>query len=84
MTITSVVSVVAVCISAFSIGMAIWTSKKKEAQDDSGQMATIIYGVETIKDGVSEIKRDMRDMREEIRGIDRRVTKLETHFEDTH
>ena len=45
-------------------------------------MTTLVVGVETIKDGISEIKRDLKDTREEMKSFDRRLTRVETLIED--
>ena len=45
-------------------------------------MTTLVVGVETIKDGISEIKRDIRDTREEMKSFDRRLTVVETQMQN--
>lgn len=79
---TVIVSVVGLCISAMAIGVTIYNAKKKETKEDTGQMTTLVVGVETIKDGISEIKRDLKDTREEMKSFDRRLTRVETLIED--
>jgi peptidoglycan hydrolase CwlO-like protein len=79
---TVIVSVVGLCISATAIGVTIYNAKKKETKEDTGQMTTLVVGVETIKDGISEIKRDLKDTREEMKSFDRRLTRVETLIED--
>jgi peptidoglycan hydrolase CwlO-like protein len=79
---TVIVSVVGLCISATAIGVTIYNAKKKETKEDTGTMTTLVVGVETIKDGVSEIKRDLKDTREEMKSFDRRLTRVETLIED--
>lgn len=79
---TVILSVVGFCISATAIGVTIYNAKKKETKEDMGQMTTLVVGVETIKDGISEIKRDLKDTREEMKSFDRRLTRVETLIED--
>jgi peptidoglycan hydrolase CwlO-like protein len=79
---TVIVSVVGLCISATAIGVTIYNAKKKETKEDTGTMTTLVVGVETIKDGISEIKRDLKDTREEMKSFDRRLTRVETLIED--
>lgn len=78
---TIILSVVGLCVSATAIGVTIYNTKKKETKEDTGQMTTLVVGVETIKDGISEIKRDIKDTREEMKGFDRRLTRVETVLE---
>jgi len=82
MTLAATLSIVGLCISATAIGVTIYNAKKKEIKDDNGQMTTLVVGVETIKDGISEIKRDIRDTREEMKSFDRRLTVVETQMQN--
>lgn len=75
-------NVITFCISIFAILVTIYNVVKNGTKENTGELTTVIVGLENIKDGVSEIKRDMKDMREEIRGIDKRVTRLETVIEE--
>lgn len=75
-------NVITFCISIFAILVTIYNLVKNGTKENTGELTTVIVGLENIKDGVSEIKRDMKDMREEIRGIDKRVTRLETVIEE--
>lgn len=74
---TIICSVIGFCFSAFAIGVTIYNTKKKETKEDVGTMTTLVTGIEFIKDGVSEIKRDMKDLRTDVSSIDKRVTCLE-------
>lgn len=75
---TIILSVVGLCVSATAIGVTIYNTKKKETKEDTGTMTALVVGVETIKDGISEIKRDIRDTRDEMKSFDRRLTRVET------
>ena len=70
-------SVIGFCLSAFAIGVTIYNAKKKETKEDVGTLTTLVTGIEFIKEGISEIKRDTKDLRAEVSGIDKRLTCLE-------
>ena len=64
---STIVSVIGFCISAFAIGVTIYNAKKKETKEDAGTMSTVLFGINSIKEDVSEMKRDVRDMRTEYK-----------------
>ena len=67
MTIASALTIVGLCLSATAIGVTIYNAKKKETKEDAGTMSTVLFGINSIKEDVSEMKRDVRDMRTEYK-----------------
>ena len=76
-------NVVSYGISIIAVLITIYTLVKNSTKEDSSAMTTVIVKLENIENGVKETQRDMKDLRDDVRGIDKRVTRLETLMEDS-
>ena len=70
-------------ISIIAVLITIYTLVKNSTKEDSSALTTVIVKLENINSIVSETQRDMKSIQEDVRGIDKRVTRLETLMEDT-
>jgi peptidoglycan hydrolase CwlO-like protein len=65
--VTILLSVIAVCLSAI-FGYAIFRrNAKTDDKAEASQMTTVIVSLESIKDGIKEIKLDMSNVKDEVR-----------------
>lgn len=70
-------------ISIIAVLITIYTLVKNSTKEDSSALTTVIVKLENINSIVTETQRDMKSIQEDVRGIDKRVTRLETLMEDT-
>lgn len=65
--VTILLSVIAVCLSGI-FGFAIYRrNTKTDDKAEASQMTTVIVSLESIKDGIKEIKLDMSNVKDEVR-----------------
>jgi hypothetical protein len=65
--VTILLSVISVCLTAF-FGYAIFRrNAKSDDKAEASQMTTVIVSLESIKDGIKEIKLDMSNVKNEVR-----------------
>lgn len=76
-------NVISYGISIIAVLITIYTLVKNSTKEDSSALTTVIVKLENINTIVSETQRDMKSIQEDVRGIDKRVTRLETLMEDT-
>lgn len=74
-------NVISYGISIIAVLITIYTLVKNSTKEDSSALTTVIVKLESIKDIVSETQNDLKSIQEDVRGIDKRVTKLETLME---
>lgn len=73
--------VISVISLAFGIYQTVSNLKRNERIDnrsEAGQLTTVIVKLESIGEGVSEIKSDMRSVKAEVQDLRDRVTRIET------
>ena len=82
---------IALIISAVSLGFGIYQGvsnlRRNDRQDnraEATQITAVIVKLETIGEGVNEIKSDMRNIRNEIKDIRERLTKVEESTKSAH
>lgn len=82
---------IALIISAISLGFGIYQGvsnlKRNDRQDnraEATQITAVIVKLETIGEGINEIKLDMRNIRNEIKDIRERLTKVEESTKSAH
>ena len=82
---------VALVISALSLAFGIYQGvsnmKRNQRTDnvqEASQMTTVIVKLENIGDGITEIKTDMRSVKDEIRDLRDRLIKVEQSTKDAH
>lgn len=54
----------------------------KEAKECTVETTAVVYKLESIKDIVTETRRDIKDIQADIKGLEKRVTTLETQFKE--
>lgn len=82
---------VSIMISVVSVAFALYAGisnlKRNKAADDKNdatQMTTVIVKLESIGDGVSEIKNDMRNIRADVQNLHERVVAVEASTNSLH
>lgn len=82
---------IALVISAVSLGFGIYQGvsnlRRNDRQDnraEATQITAVIVKLETIGEGVNEIKVDMRNIKNEINDIRERLTKVEESTKSAH
>lgn len=75
---------VAILISGISMAFGIYTgisnmkrSAKKDVQDDTTQLTTVIVKLENIGNDITEMKGDMRDVKDDIKDHSTRLVRVE-------
>jgi predicted proteasome-type protease len=72
-------------ISGFLALLALLTylrNRKKDDKQDAGASAQVYSALEYIKEGVRDIQKEQRLMREDVGALSQRVSKLEGRLED--
>lgn len=82
---------VAIVISALSLAFGIYQgitnmkrSQRAEDKQDATQLTTVIVKLENIGDGISEIKADMRNVKDEVRELRDRIIAVENSTKSAH
>ena len=82
---------ISLIISAVSLGFGIYQGvsnlRRNDRQDnraEATQITAVIVKLETIGEGVNEIKVDMRNIKNEINDIRERLTKVEESTKSAH
>ena len=82
---------VALVISALSLAFGIYQgitnmkrNQRNDDRHDATQLTTVIVKLENIGVGVSEIKSDMRSMKDEVRELRDRLIKVENSTASAH
>lgn len=68
-------------ISILAVLITIFTIVKNGTKEDNTVMTTVVVKLENIEKGVSDIQRDQRDMRDEIKDHSERIIKIESFIE---
>lgn len=82
---------VALLISLVSLGFALYSGisnlKRNKAMDDkkeATELTTVIVKLETIGEGVSEIKRDMQNVKNDVQELRERIATVENSAKSAH
>lgn len=66
-------------------GLSNWKrGNKQDTKSDTTQLTTVIVKLENIKDGISEIKSDMKGVRSEVSELRERTAKNESSISSLH
>lgn len=75
---------VALVISVLSVGFGIWSgfsnvkrNEKNDTKADASQLTTVIVKLENIGNGITEIKNDMRNVKDDMKDLNIRLVKME-------
>lgn len=86
--IETVLSIIAVLISAFSVISSTKRNERKdtegEAEDRASTHTMLITKLENISDDLKDIKRDYRDTRMEVQNLRERVVAVESSLKSYH
>lgn len=66
-----------ILISAVALVFAWYQYLRTAHSDDTTQITTVIVKLEAIAEGITEIKSDMRNIKEELQDLRERVAKVE-------
>ena len=70
----------AALISICTLGLGFVAARrnfKTEVKQDTTEMTTVIVKLENIQGGISEIKTDVKGIKDDVKSLDRRVTIVE-------
>ncbi len=88
MTIETVLSIIAVLISAFSVISSTKRNERKDTKGEAEDRATthtmLITKLENIADDIKDIKRDYRETRDEVQNLRDRVIAVEQSLKSYH
>ena len=71
-------NMISYAISILAVLITIFTLVKNGTKEDNTVMTTVVVKLENIEKGVSDIQRDQRDMRDEIKDHTARIVKIES------
>lgn len=71
-------------VSIFCTKYSASRNAKKDTQAEQAEQTTIIVKLETIATGITEIKNDMRSVKNDVQEHDRRITRLEESRKQAH
>ena len=74
-------NMISYAISILAVLITIFTLVKNGTKEDNTVMTTVVVKLENIEKGVSDIQRDQRDMRDEIKDHTARIVKIESFIE---
>lgn len=82
---------VALVISALSVGFGIWSgisntkrNEKNDTKADASQLTTVIVKLENIGNGITEIKSEMNNVKNEQKESRERIIKVEESAKQAH
>lgn len=75
-------NVISYLISAVAVLITIFALVRSTTKEDSTALTTVLVKLENINSIVSETQRDLKSIREDVRSIENRVTRLETLMGD--
>lgn len=78
MTASVIVGICALAVSAIACYTTLRRNNKRDDKEDSSQMTTVIVKLENINEGVKDIKKDMAEIRSDVRDHGERIVRLET------
>ena len=82
-----VIAIIGAVLTFLSVTIAIFTfyfNRKKDNTDEGRFQASVQSDITYIKEGVDELKRDNRDLKDDIRSLDHRVTLVESSVKSAH
>ncbi len=82
---------IALVISALSLAFGIYQgvtnikrNRTADDKDDASQLTTVIVKLENISAGISDIKSDMRNIKDEVKDMRERLIKVEESTKSAH
>ena len=71
-------------ISAIALLFSVYQFTRNNEKEDTTQLTTVLIKLESISDGVSEIKADIRNVKEDVNYLRERVAKVEASASSAH
>ena len=71
-------------VSILALLFSVYQFIKATEKEDTTQLTTLLIKLENISDGVNEIKKDMRSMREDVQVLRERIAKAEASIASAH
>ena len=81
-TVTTIIQAIIYLIPLITLLITIFTMSKNETKEDTSTLTSMLIRLENINTIVSETQKDMKVLSEDVRAIDKRVTRLETLMEE--
>lgn len=78
MDMSAIIGILALCVSALACVTTLRRNHRKDDADDSAQMTTVIVKLENIGDGVRDIKKDLAEVRADVKDHGERIVRLES------
>lgn len=82
MQITVIVAICSLVVSAIACYTTYKRNDKKDTVDESAQMTTVIVKLEGISEGVKDIKKDLSEVRADVKDHGERIVRLEARLLD--
>lgn len=71
-------------ISALALLFSAYQFVRASEKEDTGQITTVLIKLENIAEGITEIKGDMRGVKEEVNSLRERVATVEASAKSAH
>lgn len=71
-------------ISALALLFSVYQFVRASEKEDTGQITTVLIKLENIAEGITEIKGDMRGVKEEVNSLRERVATVEASAKSAH
>ena len=71
-------------ISALALLFSAYQFVRASEKEDTGQITTVLIKLENIAEGITEIKSDMRGVKEEVNSLRERVATVEASAKSAH
>jgi len=71
-------------ISALALLFSAYQFVRASEKEDTGQITTVLIKLENIAEGITEIKGDMRGVKEEVNSLRERVATVEASTKSAH
>lgn len=81
---TVLVSVISALVGSLGTVLTLRRNKSVDDKKDATEMTTVIVKLESIGSGVSEIKSDLRNMREDVERLRERMVAVESSTKSLH
>lgn len=81
---STLLTIISVC-AAVLFGLLAWRrGSKADDRSESAQMATVLQKLQSIADGIAEIKFDLRNVKTDIQEMRERLAKVESSAASAH
>ena len=71
-------------VSVIALLFSVYQFVKHTEKEDTGQITTVIVKLENIAEGISEIKADIRNVKEDVQTLRERIVAVEASAKSAH